>query len=115
MLVSLQIRSRQSSLDFSSEDLPSADLSAVTAEVLLGALRMMETVKFYSATLTMDQVAAILDMLSEGSQGRMGKLGIFSPNVEDEAKVLLLEAVEERRLTSCIFTCKFRGFLYPHS
>ena len=69
------------------------DLSAITTQDLLGAIRMLEIVGFDSAVrLTMDQVTAILAMLTEGSPGKLKKLKIFSPYVEEEAYDLLKAA-----------------------
>ena len=70
------------------------DLTAVTPEVFLGALRVLEKVSFGLTTFSTDQVTAILTMLTEGSQRKLEKLEIFHPNVEDEAYDLL-EAAEE--------------------
>ena len=70
------------------------DLSAVTPEIFLGALRAVESVVFDKTTFSTDQVRSILTMQTEGSQGKLKKLEIFQPNVEDEAYDLL-EAAEE--------------------
>ena len=65
------------------------DLCAVTTEVLIGAIRMVETVETVAALFTADQVTAILVMLTEGSRGRLKKLSILWPNVGEEAYGLL--------------------------
>ena len=70
------------------------DLSAVTPEIFLGALRAVESVVFDKTTFSTDQVRSILTMQTEGSQGKLKKLDIFHPSVEDEAYDLL-EAAEE--------------------
>ena len=54
------------------EDFERSDLSAITPEDLLGALRLLETVWFYGGVLTTAQVTAILAMITEGSQGKLG-------------------------------------------
>ena len=71
-------------------------MSAVTLKVLLGALRMVERVQFCDATFTTDQVTSILSMLNEGSQGKLKKLGIFWPQVEEEGYDLLEAAAAEK-------------------
>ena len=68
------------------------DLSAVTPEIFLGALRAVESVVFDKTTFSTDQVRSILTMQTEGSQGKLKKLEIFHPNVEAYD---LLEAAEE--------------------
>ena len=68
------------------------DLSAFSPELLLGALRMLETFVIYGPTFTADQVKAILDMLAEGSQGSLNYLGIFYPYEGTETYELLKTA-----------------------
>ena len=46
------------------------DLSAITPETLLGAIRMLKTVRLYRAAFTVDQVTAVLAMDTEGSDGK---------------------------------------------
>ena len=69
------------------------DLSAVTTEVFLGVLRKVEFVEFFDSTFTAAQVAAMLIMLAEGSQGKLRKLSIVMPRgSEPEAIDLLMAA-----------------------
>ena len=68
------------------------DLSAFSPELLLGALRMLETYVIYKPRFTADQVKAILDMLAEGSQGSLNYLGIFYPYEGTESYELLKTA-----------------------
>ena len=66
-----------------------ANMSAVTSELLLGALRMVRTVWLSRATFTTEQVTSVLSMLNEGSQGKLKKLKIFGPDITAEACNLL--------------------------
>ena len=80
----------------------SADLSNVSCEALLGALRMLESVRFYGAVLTAVQVSAILTMVNEGSQGKLMELSIVEPEVEEDARDLL-EAAEVNDILHIVF------------
>ena len=80
----------------------SADLSDVSPEALLGALRMLESVTFNGAVLTAVQVSAILTMVNEGSQGKLMELSIVEPEVEEDARDLL-EAAEVNDILHIVF------------
>ena len=68
------------------------DLSAVTTEVLLRVLRMLESVELVGPAFTTAQVAAIITMLSEESHGKLKKLHIIDPDdSEEEAYELLVD------------------------
>ncbi len=75
--------------------LKDTDLSSITPEDLVGALKMLENVWFDDGVLTTAQVTAILAMLNEGSQGRLRSLQLYLEEERTEAEVIdLLEAAE---------------------
>ena len=55
---------------------------------------MVEEVCFDWPVFTTDQAAAIQAMLTEGDMGKLKKLGIYRPEVEDEAADMLQAAAQ---------------------
>ena len=79
-------------------ELQETDLSLVTTEVLIGALRKMEYCETDFGIFTRAQVAAILNMVTARSQGNLKKLRIFSPIIDEETFSLLVAAEENEIL-----------------
>lgn len=77
------------------------DLSTITPVVLLGALRMVRVVCFYTAVFTTDQITAIIAMVTRGDLGKLKSLTIPYPIVEAEAADML-QAVEGSDLLDII-------------
>ena len=52
------------------------NLTSVSPEVLVGAIKKLERVEFFSSRMTMQQITAILYMLKNNQQGRLKDIEI---------------------------------------
>ena len=60
------------------------DLSGISPELLLGAIKTLEEIKLFpNTTLNAEQVNAILRMVVEARHGKLSKIIIQEPNVWD--------------------------------
>ena len=69
-----------------------ADLSVLSSELLLGAIRRLEVIVFRGTTFTEEQLNAILRMVSEGRQGNLQYIRIIRPDVQGTVSQELLQA-----------------------
>ena len=57
------------------------DLSGISPELLLGAIRTLEKLMLFETTLDVVQVNAILCLVTEGPRGRLNKITIWHPKI----------------------------------
>ena len=57
------------------------DLTSVSSEVLVGAIKKLEEVRFRYGKMTADQITSILNMLKENQKGRLKYVQIFRPSI----------------------------------
>ena len=71
------------------------DLSGISPELLLGAIRTLEKLMLFETTLDVVQVNAILCLVTEGPRGRLNKITICHPNILGTICQDLLQAANQ--------------------